>query len=88
VEGEDGAKSVTGGSGLKGTQTYPGHFGTSVAFLFARYRPALVQAHAAFLGQPVGEFTSDDLLASGDAWDDANLAPVMTSLMKLVSERY
>ena len=86
---DDGSKAVSGGSGLKATQTYPTCFGAAVATVCLRHREALIAAwHARnWLERDLGEITMEELLGGTDDWADADLGPVFDLLMGIVHRK-
>ncbi len=86
----EGRQQVTGGSSLKGTQTYPVPFGAAVANIFLEHRQLVRALWHAVHSTAEEECTLDEMMGYDgvDDWADARLHLVFDALMQIVSARY
>lgn len=85
----NGEKQVTGGDGLKETQTYPVLFGAAVAMWYRSHFPHLFKQGVRTRGQHATEIDFDVFCGdAGHEWHAADLDGVFDKVMHIVKCRF
>ena len=87
-QASDGRKQVSGGDGLKETQTCPPLFGAAVASVASAHRCELVHSCASRTYGCALEVSMDELFYDSDEWGDADLHPIFDLLMSLCVKKH